>query len=457
MKILSEKDPLDVFSEASRILNSAVEHTLGPQGTNTAVHFQNFYNIINDGKSIVEQLTSTDPEIAPAIETLKQSSFETNRKAGDGTTSTIIIMDKLIQGAKAYLEKNKEKTRVNVARDILKAESKLQELILSKKIKIDKELYKKVAEVSLGSSEYSGMISETFTFLDGNGVPALVKSDLPGVEVEYIEGVNLTKTSVASSMFIDLLPSKELKDVQVITLFQVIDRFEEMFQLVKKLNQEKDKYTILLYNEMSSSVLENLLFNLSQDRSKIIPICMKNYGKDMNNMLDEISKYADTEIIDGGSLKTTDISKIKIGRADKVVVSQESLVLVREEVADYDYKYISKKACIIRVGGATKIDMEDTYRRIEDAIYSLAGAIEHGAFLGGYGCPYADLAEEIDDVGVPMFIIAALKYINSVYFEDAYNANAVDSALVISQVIKNSFITAAQAITTNAIIYDNVR
>ena len=138
MKILSEKDPLDVFSEASRILNSAVEHTLGPQGTNTAVHFQNFYNIINDGKSIVEQLTSTDPEIAPAIETLKQSSFETNRKAGDGTTSTIIIMDKLIQGAKAYLEKNKGKTRVNVARDILKVESKLQELILSKKIKIDK-------------------------------------------------------------------------------------------------------------------------------------------------------------------------------------------------------------------------------------------------------------------------------------------------------------------------------
>ena len=457
MKILSEKDPLDIFSEASKILNTAVEHTLGPKGTNTAVHFQNYYNIINDGKSIVEQLTSTDPEIAPAIETLKQSSFETNRKAGDGTTSTIIIMDKLIQGAKQYLKENETKTRVDVARDILKAEEKLQELILSKKTKIDNKLYKEVAEVSLGSSEYSEMISEAFNFLDGNGVPALVKSDLPGVEAEYIEGVNLTKTSVASSMFIDLLPSKELKDVRVLTLFQVVDRFEEMFQLVKMLNQDKEKYTILLYNELSSSVLENLLFNLSQDRSKIIPICMKNYGKDMNNMLDEISKYVETDIIDGGSLKTTDISKIKVGFAGKAIVSQESLVLIRDEVPEYDYKYISKKACIIRAGGATKIDMEDTYRRLEDAIYSLAGAIEHGAFIGGYGCPYADLAEEIDDVGTPMFIIAALKYINSVYFEDAYNPNAIDSALVVSQVIKNSFVTAAQAITTNAIIYDNVR
>ena len=310
MKILSERDPLEVFSEASKILNNAVEHTLGPDGTNTAVHFQNFYNIINDGKSIIEQLTSLDPEIAPAMETLKQSAFETNRKAGDGTTSTIIIMNQLIQGAKKYLEENPKKSQVQVAKRILDVEKRLQDLILKQKIEIDNKLYEKVAKVSLGSSSYSQMLSEAFTFLNGDGVPALVKSDIPGVELEKIDGVNLTKTSVVSSMFIDLLPSKELKDVQVITLFQVIDRFEEMFQLVKLLNQNKEKYTVLLYNEISSSALENLLFNLSQDKSKIVPICMKDYGKDMNNMLDEIAKYTETEIIDGGSLKTTDISKI---------------------------------------------------------------------------------------------------------------------------------------------------
>ncbi|MBQ2639167.1 MAG: hypothetical protein IJF92_00155 [Bacilli bacterium] len=457
MKILSERDPLEVFSEASAILNKAVEHTLGPEGTNTAVHFHNYYNIINDGKSIIEQLTSLDPEIAPAIETLKQSSFETNRKAGDGTTSTIVIMDKLIQGAKEYLEENPDKSRVWLANRILETEKKLQDLILRQKATIDNNLYNKVAKVSLGSSEYSEMISETFNFLNSNGIPALVKSDIPGVEVEYIEGVNLTKTSVASSMFIDLLPSKELKNVQVITMFQCIDRFEEMFQLVKLLNQNKDKYTVLLYNEISSSALENLLFNLSQDRSKIIPICMKNYGKDMNNMFDEIAKYTETDIIDGGKLKATDISKIKIGFAGKAILSQESLVLIREEAPEYDYKFISKKACIIRVGGATKIDMEDTYRRLEDAIYSLAGAIEHGAFFGGYGSPYSSLATDIDDVGTPSFISDALRYINQNIFNGQADADAIDSALVISQVIRNSFITAAHAITTYAIVYDNIR
>ena len=149
MKILSEKDPLEVFAQASDILNIAVEHTLGPLGTNTAVHYQNYYNIINDGKSIIEQLTSLDPEIAPAIETLKQSSFETNRKAGDGTTSTIVIMNRLIQGAIQTLKENPEISRVDVANAILDAEKELQELISIHKTNIDNKLYKNIAEVSL--------------------------------------------------------------------------------------------------------------------------------------------------------------------------------------------------------------------------------------------------------------------------------------------------------------------
>lgn len=457
MKILSERDPIEVFSDASEILNKAVEHTLGPEGTNTAVHFQNFYNIINDGKSIVEQLTSIDPELAPAMETLKQSAFETNRKAGDGTTSTIIIMNRLIKGARKYLNDHKDRNKVYLANRLLDTEKKLQDLIKKQKVSIDDKLYERVAKVSLGSSEHSQLVAEAFTFLDGDGAPALVKSDIPGVELEKIDGVNLTKTSVASSMFIDLLPSKELENVQVITLFQVIDRFEEMFQLVKLLNQNKDKYTILLYNEISSSALENLLFNLSQDRSKIIPICMKNYGKDMNNLLDEIAHYTETDIIDGGSLKTTDVSKIRIGSANKAILSQESLVLIRNEIPEYDYRLISRKACLIRAGGATKIDMEDTYRRLEDAIYSLAGAIKNGAFFGGYGLPYRSLANDIDDVDVPKFIVDALSYINKNIFNENADSDAVDSALVVSEVIRNSFYTAAQVITTNAIIYDNIR
>ena len=109
MRILSKKKPIDLFCEASTILNEAVIHTLGPKGTNTAIqNDRGMYEIINDGKTIIEKLTSLEPDIAPAMETLKQASFETNRKAGDGTTSTTVIMNALLQGAKTYLEEHKD-------------------------------------------------------------------------------------------------------------------------------------------------------------------------------------------------------------------------------------------------------------------------------------------------------------------------------------------------------------
>lgn len=146
MKILSSREPIDVFLDASSILNKAVEHTLGPEGSNTAVHTQNFYSIINDGKSIIEPLSSLDAEIAPALETLKQASFETNRKAGDGTTSTIVLMNQLLKGVKDELS---VATPVDIANKLLQVEEKLQELIRDNKITIDNKLYENIAKVSL--------------------------------------------------------------------------------------------------------------------------------------------------------------------------------------------------------------------------------------------------------------------------------------------------------------------
>ena len=75
----------DLFLEASDILSRAVTHTLGPKGTNSAIPTQNEYlSIINDGKSIVERLSSDDKALRFAMNTLKESSFATNQRASDG-------------------------------------------------------------------------------------------------------------------------------------------------------------------------------------------------------------------------------------------------------------------------------------------------------------------------------------------------------------------------------------
>ena len=108
MQILSDKNPLQVYADASKLAFRAVAHTLGPGGTNTAVvNKRGSHDIINDGYSILSKLTSLDPAEAEALETIKLASFETNRKAGDGTTSTTILTHKLLLGAKHYLDQSK--------------------------------------------------------------------------------------------------------------------------------------------------------------------------------------------------------------------------------------------------------------------------------------------------------------------------------------------------------------
>ena len=108
MQILSDKNPLETYVDAAKLAYRAVAHTLGPGGTNTAVvNKRGSHDIINDGYSILSKLTSLEPAEAEALETVKLASFETNRKAGDGTTSTTILTYKLLESAKKYLEETK--------------------------------------------------------------------------------------------------------------------------------------------------------------------------------------------------------------------------------------------------------------------------------------------------------------------------------------------------------------
>ena len=95
----------DLFLSASDILAKAVTHTLGPKGTNSAIPTQNEYlSIINDGKSIVERLSSDDKALRFAMNTLKESSFATNQRASDGTSSSLVVQNQLLNHIKEWNE-----------------------------------------------------------------------------------------------------------------------------------------------------------------------------------------------------------------------------------------------------------------------------------------------------------------------------------------------------------------
>ena len=439
MKILeTERSPLDIFCEASSILNKAVEHTLGPNGTNSAIQTkEGHYEIINDGKSIIEPITSLDPAVAPALETLKQAAFETNRKAGDGTTSTTIIMDALLQGSKEWLDS--KRTSNNKLRQILdNCKNSLLEELDKTRIEIKEEDYKRVATVALGGPKYSDLIADVFKFLGKGRRPSLLKSDIPNVEIEKIDGINLTKIKIVSSLFLD---TTEHRDIDVVILFEPVNRFQELTQLLRKI-QSTGKETILFYNQLSSDILENILFNYTNGAIKLIPVCLGGYGQGTYSIMEELADYTEANIIDNTNCKVSDISKIILGHVDYGILNSEQIILKNDKKIQKSYLHLDEKSCIIRIGGTNIVEREEVYRRIEDAINSLGNAIEYGIVLGA-GQTYHDLTESVlsqDEVQVPTFVVAAMNTIKSKLQDGETDlSNIYDSAMVVKEVITNAF------------------
>lgn len=458
MNILSENKPLDVFYHASEKLNNAVEHTLGPNGTNTAVVTKDgFYDIINDGKSIIETLTSLDAEEYPALNTLKQACFETNRKAGDGTTSTVILTHQLLSGARDYLEAHPEVSPVELRNILETSRDKVLEYIRLNAKKVSKGKYEDIVKVSLGSSKYANIIVDAFRFLDKGQRPTLVKSDVDSVIGEKTDGLLINKIQVVSNLFLD---TQEFKDFEVVCLYEEINRLPEITQFIR-LCAKENKPIILLYKEMSVSVLENLLFNFTQGAINIIPVRLGAYGKKTYELMQNISEYTGCSLIDGNDLRISEVNKISFGAVNYGTLDTESLLLKCEK----NFKNFSKnslqmstKSYIIRIGDSNKVAREEVYRRIEDAVNSLGNAIINGITKGA-GYTYKDACKTLD-TNTPDFVISALSYIANklnLQEDDIEKLNIYDAASVSAEVVKNAFTMVAQVITTNRIIHDNLR
>ena len=479
MQILSDKNPLETYVEAAKLAYRAVAHTLGPGGTNTAVvNKKGSHDIINDGYSILSKLTSLDPAEAEALETVKLAAFETNRKAGDGTTSTTILTYELLKGAKSYLDNNsitKVKLR-NIIED--SRDDYIDVLHQSMSREIKDEDYESIAKVSLGSPKYANAISEAYRFLPEGLRPSVVRSDIPNVVLDKKDGIVLDKAEVIVPEDTFLHGPKEFNDVDVYLIYDKLDRWNMIQPIVEQIIRLKRK-AILFYNELSMDILQNLQLQIVKGYADIIPIRLGSLGVQTRTTMNQLAIYTNTTLIDGVEVRLPKaLNQINIGKIDYMLISNDTVIINNKDFTDLDKITLPTKTCIIRVGGTNNAEMEENYRRIEDAVNSLGNAIESGISIGA-GITYQRLA--LSDDTTPKFIREAME---SVYRTIIYNITGeekinpdldgliladngeykladdlkiFDATKVIEQVIVNSFTLAAQIITTEEMIVENIR
>ena len=364
-------------------------------------------------------------------------------------------MNALLQGAKKYLEETGI-DNVDLRNILDEVKIKMLDYLDQIRAEVSEDDYIKVAKVALGSDKYSDMIADCYKFLNKGSRPTLIKSDIPGVEVEKIDGICLNKASVVSSLFTE---TTEYQDIDTIILYEPVNRFQELTQLLRKV-QQTGKLTFLFYNQLSTDILENILFNYTNGAIKLIPITLSGYGKGVYSVMEDLADYTEGNIIDNNNVKVSEISKIIFGHINSAVLSTSQIILKNnEKKSQKTYLQFEEKSIIIRIGGTNIVEREEVYRRIEDAINSLGNAIDYG-IVPGAGETYSNLATLAltEYPKMPKFILESMNLIKSkIQTKDIDLTGVFDSAMVTKEVIENSMSIVSQVITTKEGIHENIR
>lgn len=457
----------DVFSAASNILFDAVSHTLGRDGLNTAIPTSNgFLSIINDGKTILESLSSDDPAIKLALNTLKESSFATNQNAGDGTTTTAVIqhllLTEILNHNQTLLDNGLEQNFIT-AKDVIQVRDRLLEQLPNYKQEVEtEEQLSKVINVALGRDDLVETVKQAFVYndLDSKHRPALVKTGDKETSVMTIDGVSLTPVEI-NPVVLRSMPVTLDEELNIIIINQNISRLDNAFTRLLEKIARSDKKTILLYTEIMPSVMDQLLFNIQEGSLHLVPIRLAYPLDKMKQYIDELSRYFNVEVIDDLNPYQSAYNNEKVfGKATGYIINKDSAV-IKNVNTEYQSELLPSKSSVIQVGFVTYSQQEEDFRRIEDAIHSAYNALVSGYTIGA-GYTMMCLSLELSDFpsNVQKVMRDVLSYIFNLMKQDRQDdefisycmSNVYDSYKVTEQVILNAFTVVAQVLSTQRLL-----
>lgn len=454
----------ELFLNASTKLYKAVAHTIGPKGSNSAIPTNNgFLSIINDGKTILETISSSNVAEKLAINTLKESSYATNLQAGDGTSSSIIMQHELLQNIIAYnmVEDDITSKYVLEVRDEL-----LEKLKKYKKEITTSEDLKKVITVALGSDKFTNIVFDAFEGLDKSQKPTLVKVNTQkDTTYAKLDGINLAPVEV-NPVVLKTISLAQDEPLNVIILNQEVSRLDNAFASLLQKISKSTKKTILLYTDIKPAVMDQLLFNIQEGALNLIPVRLAMPITQMDEIVNDLESYFGCKAFSDLNPYQTNINNTEVwGNGIGYIMNKDSVVIKNDnEEYSKEEHLIPASSSVIEVGFITYSQQAEDYRRLEDAIQSAYNAINYGYVLGA-GYTYFCLGSELKKIKVNQPINDALSSIfcslspganasslDTLDFINMVEENVFDSYKVAEQVILNSFTVVAQILSINCLL-----
>jgi chaperonin GroEL len=450
---------------------NTVKVTLGPRGRNVAL--EKSYGgptITNDGVSIAKEISLRDKFENMGAEIVKEVASKTNDIAGDGTTTSVVLLQALVDEGMKHTEAGLSAMAVRTGIERAAGEAVAALKALAKKIGSDEEV-RQVATISAESEDIGTIIADTIKEVGKDGVVTVEESQSLGIEKEVVEGMEFDRGYVSAYMVTDAARMEAaFKDPLILITDKKISSVQEVLPLLQKVAESGKKDLVIIAEDIDGEALTTFVVNKLRGTFNVLGVKAPGYGDRKEAMLQDIATVTGGSVVSEKQGMTFEsVALSHLGRANKVIATKDKTVIVggkggkkdieervaqlRAEIADTKSKFDKEKleerlaklaggVAVIRVGAATETEMKYLKLKIEDAVNATKAAIEEGIVAGG-GVALVKAAQKVSesfakskdkmDVGMRVGYEVVLKALEMPLRQIAHNTG-VDAGVVVEKV-----------------------
>ncbi len=491
-KVISNDKLSEKMKEAIKLLCEPVKMTLGPKGRNAIIDHSAFSPFItNDGVTLAENITSEDPIINTILELAKESSIKTNELIGDGTTTTLVLLENLYlqgfeqikNGENPLIFKEELDNAINEVINYIKEESHTP----------NKEELNHIASISSSSKEIGKILVNAYNKVGKDNI--FITEGEEKTTINYLNGYQI-ETNLASPYFLKNNLTIKYSNPKILIYDNDINYLEEISFLINYI-KEKEIPLIIIAKDYNPLLINKIIDLYLNDNIPLILLKTPYYGIEEQITLNDIAKISNTIIYKDlnnfnynnlGTLESISINKeftnLKFIKNKELNIYLKQIKKNINSKSDFDIKRIAmlnKGIIEIKVGAPTTTERREKKMRYDDALCSLKIAKE-GVTTGG-GLTYLKCSAKLSNKNPAYLVLketlkkpfaqiltnAALnpqdifnKILSSNYsliynvkknnYEEVNNTEVIDSSKVLIMALKNASSIASMLLTTNTLI-----
>jgi chaperonin GroEL len=394
------------------VLANAVKVTLGPKGRNVVLD-KSFGapRITKDGVTVAKEIELEDKFENMGAQMVREVAQKTNDQAGDGTTTATVLAQAIVkEGAKAVaagMNPMDLKRGIDIAVSAVVKDIERR----AKKVGSSSEVAQVGTLAANGDSKVGKMIAEAMQKVGNEGVITVEEAKALDTEVEIVEGMQFDR-GYLSPYFITNAEKMvaELEDAFVLLHEKKLSGLQAMLPVLEAIVQA-GKPLLIVAEDVEGEALATLVVNKLRGGLKVAAVKAPGFGDRRKAVLEDIAILTGGQLISEDlGIKLENVTTSMLGRAKRVIIEKEKTTIVdgagkkkeiearvgqikqqiEETTSDYDREKLQERlaklaggVAVIRVGGATEIEVKEKKDRVEDALNATRAAVEEGIVPGG--------------------------------------------------------------------------